>query len=349
MDWLWVIIGIASVVFVLSKRSSKKEEQREAQIVREVAQRRAETLNRENQTLDAAKTTKNIEASEMSDDGVYKTDVGTMTGKQFKDLDRIAKKRHGEGKLETAFPTEVSDGLHLKTTTHDVYWSEAQEWPLTFTKKVMDRTSTLLDLSNKYGCQFQLREDGVSLIYDYFWTNFEKKGVFKSECALDMYFEENFEGWKLSFNFIGFVSVETFHEEDLDAQEYVLLNEQKDDITNFATVKSLLKKMHDTTFEAMSHGSVDTPFKLDEDRTDDFDLFQNEQILQLSFKDGTTDRLAMVGRSVYDWNFVGFPKWICGYSEFYRCEKDFKIKNIAKIMGQLTGAIYYEDAAELEE
>ena len=107
--------------------------------------------------------------------------------------------------------------------------------------------------------------------------------------------------------------------------------------------------MHDTTVKAMSHSSVDTPFRLDADRTDDFDLFQNEQILQLSFKDGTTDRLAVVGRSVYDWNFVSFPKWICGYSEFFRCEKDFKIKNIAQIKGEFTGTIYYEDTSELEE
>lgn len=349
MDWLWVIIGIALVVFVLSKRSSRKEEQREAQIAREVEQRLAETVSRENQTLDAAKTTKNIKASEMSDEGVYKTDIGTMTGKQFKDLDRIAKKRHGEGKLETAFPTEVSDGLHLKTTTHDVYWPEAQEWPLTFTKKVMDRTSTLLELSNKYGCQFQLREDGVSLTYDYFWTNFEKKGIFKSECALDMYFEENFEGWKLSFNFIGFISVQTFHEDELDAQEYILMDEQKEDITNFTTVKSVLKKMHDTTAKAMSHETVDTPFKLDSDRTDNFDFFIDDQILQLVFQDGTNDRIAMVGRSVYDWHFVDFPKWICGYSEFFRCEKDFKLKHISKIKGEFTGTIYYEDSSDIAE
>ena len=348
MDWVWIVSGLAILAWLFLRNRKKQQEQREVEIAREVAQRRSETTRRENQTLNDTRAKKGIEASEMSDDDLYKTSVGTMTGKQFKDLDRVAKKRHGEGKLETAFPSEENDGLRLQTTTHDVYWPEAQEWPLAFTKKVMDRTSTLLELSNKYGCQFQLREDGVSLSYDYFWTNFEKKGIFKSECALDMYFEENFEGWKLSFNFIGFISVETFHEEDLDAHEYILMDEEKEDITNFTTVKSLLKKMHDTTAKAMSHESVDTPFKLDSERTDNFDFFQDDQILQISFKDGTKDRIAVVGRSVYDWHFADFPKWICGFSEFYRSEKDYKIKNIAKITGEFTGTVYHEDLSENE-
>ena len=40
MDWLWVIIGIAVVIFVLSKRNAKKQEQREAQIAREFHDKR---------------------------------------------------------------------------------------------------------------------------------------------------------------------------------------------------------------------------------------------------------------------------------------------------------------------
>ena len=40
MDWLWVIIGIAVVIFVLSKRSAKKQEQKEAQIAREFHDKR---------------------------------------------------------------------------------------------------------------------------------------------------------------------------------------------------------------------------------------------------------------------------------------------------------------------
>ena len=40
MDWLWVIIGIAVVIFVLSKRNAKKQEQREAQIAREFDDKR---------------------------------------------------------------------------------------------------------------------------------------------------------------------------------------------------------------------------------------------------------------------------------------------------------------------
>ena len=40
MDWFWVIIGIAVVVFVLSKRNAKKQEQREAQIAREFHDKR---------------------------------------------------------------------------------------------------------------------------------------------------------------------------------------------------------------------------------------------------------------------------------------------------------------------
>lgn len=359
----WIVLAVIVLLLFFWRSRSKKRAEQEAEFERELKtnreaeqnalyQKPATSLSSHNSTVDAPANSQEpnqISSDEMDDRETYRTNVGVMSGKQFKDLERVASKKYGSAEFETAFPSEKGAGLYIKTSTHDVYWEDSPEWDISFTKKVMERTSVLQDLSNKYGMQFILKYDGASVSYDYFWTNFEKQGLFKSECCVDMHFEEGFEGWKLYFDINAMVTVETFSDEDESAHEYELLSLKEDELTNFTQVKSQLKKMFDATSKAMEHPNVSTPFKVTDERGDNFDLFEDDHILKLQFKNGTTDRLAKVGRSVFDWNYQGFPKWICGFSEHERGAKDYKIKSISSIIGEASGKTYYQsDGDQIE-